>query len=140
MAEIDGTVRITREMLDMADRSDDLRPLWRRLAPWWKRRELAVFDRLAPLSAASVRRKRVHKTEPMVATGALQQATYRYSPIKSDADSATFGIPKGGARKAIGAMHATRSGSRPKRDVVPRLTKAEREHILDAIADFVMDG
>lgn len=143
MTALQGADGVVRELRDMAERSGDLEPLWHRIATQvWEPRQQAVFSggKLAPLSPASVKRKRVHKNEPMLATGDLRAATYRYSPIKSTNDRASFGIPKGGTRKAIGAMHAVRSGSRPKRDVVPNWSKAERERILDIFADYIMEG
>ena len=138
--DITGADDLSRGLRDMADRAENLTPVWGKVADLWRQRQQAVFTsgRLAPLSPASVRRKRVNKTTPMVATGALRDATHRYSPIKTTRDSATFGIPKGGTRKSIGAMHAAKSGSRPKRDVVPNWTRAERERILEIISDFVM--
>lgn len=143
MTALNGADAVVRELRDMAERSGDLRPLWDTISRQvWQPRQQAVFTagKLAPLSPRSVRRKRVHKTEPMIDTGALREATYHYSPIKSTADRASYGIPKGGRRKAIGAMHAVKSGSRPKRDVVPNWTKAERERILDIFAEFIMEG
>jgi hypothetical protein len=139
-ADAVGFEQVTRDLRDMTDRAENLNPVWRKVAVLWEDRQKAVFDgKLPALSPASVKRKRVNKRIPMVDTGDLRTATYRYSPIKADRDSASFGIPKGGKRKAIGAMHASRSGSRPKRDVVPRLRKAEKVEILDILADYVMD-
>ena len=139
---VTGADELTRDLRTLADRSSDLRPLWGQVADMFVQRQKDVFTsgRLAPLAPESVRRKRVHKTEPMVGTGALRQATYRYSPIKSTNDRASFGIPKGGTRKSIGAMHAVASGSRPKRDVVPNWSKAERLKILDMLSDYLMRG
>ena len=74
----------------------------------------------------------------------LRDITYRYTPVKSTKDSAKFGIPKGSGsvsgrgRKSIGAMHAVRSGSRPRRDAVPSWTKAERNQIIEMTSDYVM--
>lgn len=140
-ATVTGADRISKDLQEMADRSAHLEPVWDKVAEMWKDRQQAVFSRgrLAPLSEASVRRKRVHKTEPMVDTGALREATYRYSPVKSTPDRAVFGIPKGGTRKAIGAMHAVKSGHRPKRDVVPNWTAAERREFMEILSDYLMD-
>lgn len=141
MADLAGADRITRDLKDMIDRAD-LAGFWQPyMAPLWRKRQQTVaFERLAPLSEESVRIKRVHKTDPMVETGRLQRATYRYTPIRTRKGSAWFGIPKGGDRKSIGAMHATRSGSRPRRDVVPNWSKAERIKILDMLTDYLLRG
>ena len=144
---VTGADRISKDLMEMADRAPHLEPVWDKVAEMWKDRQQAVFSplseasvrrKLAPLSEASVRRKRVHETEPMVGTGALREATYRYSPVKSTPDMAVFGIPKGGTRKAIGAMHAKKSGSRPKRDVVPNWTAAERREFMEILSDYLM--
>lgn len=146
-AGIEGADRITNDLLEVADRAEHLEPVWDQVAKMWEERQKAVFTRgkLAPLSEASVRRKRVNKTTPMVDTGELRLITYRYSPVKSTPNSAVFGIPKGSGRpggrgrKSIGAMHATKSGSRPRRDVVPNWTAAERREFLDMLSDYLMD-
>lgn len=146
-ATIEGADRISQDLLEVADRASHLEPVWDKVVPMWEERQKAVFTsgKLAPLSEASVRRKRVHKTTPMVDTGELRLITYRYSPVKSTAHSAVFGIPKGSGRaggrgrKSIGAMHAVKSGSRPRRDVVPNWTAAERREFLDLLSDYLMD-
>ena len=120
-ATIEGADRISKDLLEVADRAAHLEPVWDKLVPMWEDRQKAVFTsgKLAPLSEASVRRKRVNKHTPMVDTGELRLITYRYSPVKSTDNVAVFGIPKGSGRpggrgrKSVGAMHATRSGSRP---------------------------
>ena len=140
-ATVEGADRISKDLQEMADRSSHLEPVWDKVADMWKERQQAVFTsgKLAPLSEASVRRKKVNKRTPMVGTGALREATYRYSPVKSTPDRAVFGIPKGGARKSIGAMHAVKSGSRPKRDVVPNWTAAERREFMEILSDYLSD-
>jgi len=37
-------------------------------------------------------------------------------------------------------MHATKTGSRPKRDVVPNWSRAEKLVILDKMTDWIMRG
>jgi len=132
----------------MAERTNDLRPLFEgEVAELWRDRQKAVFSsgKLAPLSPRSVKRKRRNKNVPLVDTGELRDLTYKYTPVKSTEDSAKFGIPKGSGslsgrgRKSIGAMHAVKSGSRPRRDAVPSWTKAERTRILALFSDYIMD-
>ena len=48
-------------------------------------------------------------------------------------------VSTGGTRKAIGAMHAVKSGSRPKRDVVPNWTAAERRAFMEILSDYLLD-
>ena len=147
-AGIEGADRITNDLLEVADRAEHLEPVWDEVAVMWEERQKAVFTRgkLAPLSEASVRRKKVNKHTPMVDTGELRLITYRYSPVKSTPDSAVFGIPKGSGRpggrgrKSIGAMHAKKSGSRPRRDVVPGWTAAERREFMDILSDYLLDN
>jgi hypothetical protein len=118
-----------------------------KLVPMWEDRQKAVFTsgKLAPLSEATVRRKRVNKHTPMVDTGELRLITYRYSPVKSTDNMAVFGIPKGSGRpggrgrKSVGAMHATRSGHRPRRDVVPNWTAAERREFMKILSEYLTD-
>ena len=132
---------VTRQMREMADRSDDLRPLWRRVASEvWVPRQKQVPSRLPRLSLASVRRKRHNRTLPLVDTGVLLEATYKHSPVKESGDSAVFGIPKGNKHKGLGGMHAVKSGSRPRRDIVPSWSKAERERIMELTSEWIMDG
>lgn len=146
-ATIEGADRISKDLLEVADRAAHLEPVWDKLVPMWEDRQKAVFTsgKLAPLSEASVRRKRVNKHTPMVDTGELRLITYRYSPVKSTDSSAIFGIPKGSGRpggrgrKSVGAMHATRSGHRPRRDVVPNWTAAERREFMKLLSDYLMD-
>lgn len=135
-AEFDA---LKRDLESMADRSHDLRDVWRDMTEMWEDRQKAVFaSRLPALSPRSVKRKRVNKTTPMVDTGELREATYKWTPANQDRDSATFGIPKGGPRKSIGAMHAKKSGSRPKRDVVPSWRKAERDQFIEILRKYLM--
>lgn len=139
MADLDENV--TRRLSDMADRSDDLRPLWRRVASEvWVPRQKQVPTRLPALSRASVRRKRHNKAVPLVDTGALLEATYKYAPVKESGDEATFGIPKGNKHRGLGGMHAVASGSRPRRDIVPSWLKAENEEYLELTSEWIMDG
>lgn len=146
-ATIEGADRIAKDLLEVADRAEHLEPVWDKVAVMWEERQKAVFSRgkLAPLSEASVRRKRVNKTTPMVDTGELRLITYRYSPIKSYPDRASFGIPKGSGRpggrgrKSIGAMHAVKSGSRPRRDVVPNWTAAERREFMALLSEYLSE-
>jgi hypothetical protein len=147
-SSVSGADGVIRELSDMADRVDDLRPLFDGdVADLWRRRQRAVFSsgKLAPLSPASVKRKRVNKTTPLVDTGELRDVTIKYTPIKSTPLTAKFGIPKGSGslsgrgRKSIGAMHAVRSGSRPRRDAVPSWSAAERQQILEMFSDYVRD-
>lgn len=146
-ATIEGADRISKDLLEVADRAAHLEPVWDKLVPMWEDRQKAVFTsgKLAPLSEASVRRKRVNKHTPMVDTGELRLITYRYSPVKSTDNMAVFGIPKGSGRpggrgrKSVGAMHATRSGHRPRRDVVPNWTAAERREFMKLLSDYLMD-
>lgn len=139
MADLEENV--TRQMREMADRSDDLRPLWRRVASEvWVPRQKQVPTRLPALSRASVRRKRHNKAVPLVDTGALLEATYKHSPVKESGDSAVFGIPKGNKHKGLGGMHAVKSGSRPRRDIVPSWLKSENEEYLELMSGWIMDG
>ena len=146
-AQVTGAEQFGKDLAQMADRSEDLRPLFDGpVAELWRDRQKAVFTsgRLAPLNPRSVKRKRRNKTTPLVDTGELRDITYRYTPVKSTKDSAKFGIPKGSGsvsgrgRKSIGAMHAVRSGSRPRCDAVPSWTKAERNQIIEMTSDYVM--
>ena len=131
--------KVVHDLDAMADRSSDLRAVWRDMVDMWTARQKDVFNnRLPKLKPDSVRRKRVNKNVPMVDTGELREATYRWTPARSDKDSATFGIPRGGPRKAIGAMHAKKSGSRPKRDVVPSWRKSERDEFLSILSDYLL--
>ena len=134
-------------MTKMADRVDDMRPLFEGdVAVLWRKRQKAVFTsgRLSPLSPESIKRKRVNKTTPLVDTGELRDVTFKYTPVKTTPLSAVFGIPKGSGsitgrgRKSIGAMHAVRSGSRPRRDAVPGWSGAERLQLLDMFSDYIM--
>jgi hypothetical protein len=144
---VTGADRISKDLLEMADRAAHLEPVWDKVADMWKDRQQAVFSRgrLAPLSEASVRRKRVNKHTPMVDTGELRLITYRYSPVKSTDNMAVFGIPKGSGRpggrgrKSIGAMHAVKSGSRPRRDVVPNWTAVERREFMKILSKYLTD-
>ena len=146
-AAIEGADRMAKDLLEVADRASHLEPEWDKVADMWEERQKAVFSsgKLAPLSEASVRRKRVNKHTPMVDTGELRLITYRYSPVKSTPDSAVFGIPKGSGRaggrgrKSIGAMHAKKSGSRPGRDVVPSWRASERREFMDILSDYLLD-
>lgn len=140
---VDGADDLSKSLRKMADRSGDLEAFYNGpVADLWRDRQADVFTsgRLAPLSPKSVRRKRVHKTDPMVATGALQAATTRYTPVKANQTTAVYGIPRGNPHKWLGHMHANRSGSRPKRDVVPNWTRAEKLKIIDMLADWVVRG
>ena len=138
---ITGADELTRDLKALAERCD-LRPFYDGpVTDFWRQRQAGVFaDRLAPLSSASIRRKRVHKRDPMVATGMLKAATTRYTPVKATKDYAIYGIPKGNPYKWLGHMHANRHGSRPKRDVVPGLSRGERLKILDMLSDYLMRG
>lgn len=146
-AGIEGADRISKDLLEVADRASHLQPVWDKVAVMWEERQKAVFSngKLAALSEASVRRKKVNKHTPMVDTGELRLITYRYSPVKSTDDRAVFGIPKGSGRpggrgrKSVGAMHAVKSGSRPRRDVVPNWTAAERREFMKLLSDYLMD-
>lgn len=147
-ATVAGAEQFTKSLREMAERADDLRPLFDgEIAELWRDRQKAVFasGRMAPLNPASVKRKRRNKNVPLVDTGELRDLTYKYTPVKSTEDSAKFGIPKGSGslsgrgRKSIGAMHAVKSGSRPRRDAVPSWTKAERTRILALFSDYIMD-
>ena len=148
-SSVTGADGIIRDLEDMTDRVDDLRPLFEGdVADLWRKRQRAVFTggRLAPLSPASIKRKRVNKSTPLVDTGELRDITFKYTPVKTTPLSAKFGIPKGSGslsgrgRKSIGAMHAVRSGSRPRRDAVPSWSAAERQQILDMFSDYIMDN
>jgi hypothetical protein len=92
-----------------------------------------------------VKRKRRNKNVPLVDTGELRDLTYKYTPVKATPLTAVFGIPKGSGsvtgrgRKSIGAMHAVRSGSRPRRDAVPGWSGAERIRIREMFSDYIMD-
>jgi hypothetical protein len=147
-AQVSGADQVTRGLREMAERTNDLRPLFEgEVAELWRDRQKAVFTggKLAPLNPRSVKRKRRNKTTPLVDTGELRDLTYKYTPVKTTPLTAKFGIPKGSGsasgrgRKSIGAMHAVKSGSRPRRDAVPSWTAAERRRILDMFSDYVMD-
>ena len=95
-AQVTGAEQFGKDLAQMADRSEDLRPLFDGpVAELWRDRQKAVFTsgRLAPLNPRSVKRKRRNKTTPLVDTGELRDITYRYTPVKSTEDSAKFGIP-----------------------------------------------
>jgi len=145
--QVTGADELTRGLRGMAERADDLRPLFDgEIAELWRDRQKAVFSsgKLAPLSPRSVKRKRRNKNVPLVDTGELRDLTYKYTPVKTTTDSAKFGIPKGSGsvsgrgRKSIGAMHAVKSGSRPRRDAVPSWTAAERRRILEMFSEYMM--
>lgn len=146
-ATVAGAEQFTKSLREMAERADDLRPLFDgEIAELWRDRQKAVFSsgKLAPLSPRSVKRKRRNKNVPLVDTGELRDLTYKYTPVKTTTDSAKFGIPKGSGsvsgrgRKSIGAMHAVKSGSRPRRDAVPSWTAAERRRILEMFSEYMM--
>lgn len=145
--QVTGADELTRGLREMAERAQDLRPLFEgEIAELWRDRQKAVFSsgKLAPLSPRSVKRKRRNKNVPLVDTGELRDLTYKYTPVKTTTDSAKFGIPKGSGsvsgrgRKSIGAMHAVKSGSRPRRDAVPSWTAAERRRILEMFSEYMM--
>jgi hypothetical protein len=147
-ATLGGAEQFQKDLRDMADRAEDLRPLFEGdVAELWRARQKAVFSsgKLAPLSPRSVKRKRRNRNVPLVDTGELRDLTYRYTPVKTTETTAKFGIPKGSGsasgrgRKSIGAMHAVKSGSRPRRDAVPSWTAAERRQILEMFSDYIMD-
>jgi hypothetical protein len=147
-AQVSGADQVGRGLREMTDRVSDLRPLFDGdLAELWRDRQKALFTggRLAPLSPRSVKRKRRNKNVPLVDTGELRDLTYKYTPVKATPLTAVFGIPKGSGsvtgrgRKSIGAMHAVRSGSRPRRDAVPGWSGAERIRIREMFSDYIMD-
>ena len=145
--QVTGADELTRGLREMAERAQDLRPLFEgEIAELWRDRQKAVFSsgKLAPLSPRSVKRKRRNKNVPLVDTGELRDLTYKYTPVKTTTDSAKFGIPKGSGsvsgrgRKSIGAMHAVKSGSRPRSAEVPSWTAAERRRILAMFSEYMM--
>ncbi|MEN9508665.1 MAG: hypothetical protein RLZZ621_1228 [Gemmatimonadota bacterium] len=138
-SSVTGADGVTRSLEEIMERVDLRKFYGGPVASLWHKRQKIVFDeRLTPLSEETVRIWK--KRTPMVTTGALRTATTKYTPIKADRDTATFGIPKANRVKWIGVMHATKTGSRPKRDVVPNWSRAEKLVILDKMTDWIMRG
>jgi hypothetical protein len=97
-SSVSGADGVIRELSDMADRVDDLRPLFDGdVADLWRRRQRAVFSsgKLAPLSPASVKRKRVNKTTPLVDTGELRDVDDQVHPDQVDAADGEVRYPQG---------------------------------------------
>lgn len=136
---VTGADKVQDGLQDMIDRCDLRRFYSGPVASLWHQRQKVVFaERLAPLSPETVRIWK--KTTPLIQTGKLRDATTRYTPIKADRDTATFGIPKGNPHKWLGTMHAQRVGSRPKRDAVPNWSRAEKLKIIDMLVDWIAKG
>lgn len=144
-ANVTGFDQLERDLAEIRKRVNNFEPVFRKMGPWWVRRQRAHFrgnrsPRMPRLAASTIAKHGNHP--PLIRTGNLYRSTIDRSPVTAGPDYAVFGIPRGSNTVKVAAVHANGGPGRrvPRRDPVPGLNAAEREELRDMIRNYVTEG
>ena len=132
---------LTGSLKGMVDRLDDLDGFYRRdAAEWWRYRQTQYFNssKIARNNPRTIALK--GSNQPLVDTGNLRAATMRNQPFNLGPTDATFGLRKGTPEMKLGVLMRSSPRGAPRRMAVVALNAAERQDVVDMMADWIMEG
>lgn len=140
---ITGVDRWEADIARLAERADDLSPVWPEIGQWFAERQRKVFNtasfgRWAPLASRTILNRRdigVASADPLIRTGSLFRTMTDASPLKTSPHFVVFGSQGGPGEDA--GMHVRAGDHGPKRNPLPALLAREKREPLQMILKFL---
>jgi phage gpG-like protein len=138
-----GSDKIDRKLEQVAAAADDLGDMWPEVGEVFAERQRAIFTkggrpRWKPLDPDYIlqRRRDGLGGRTLIRTGLLRDAVTQAKPAKTGPKFAVFGPAGRTAPHWVLHKHGTKR--MPKRDPLPKFSKAERKRVRDLIAEHVV--